>query len=83
MVIEERDEQKANAANPMDVMVFGMMTVRSKSKSVVYQLLNALSAIEVNVSGIVQEVRSAEMRRRASALVKTVMLGEGRMEKSC
>ena len=83
MVIEEMDEHLANAAYPMDVIVFGMMTVRSKSKSVVYQLLNALSAIEVNVSGIVQEVPSSERRRLASALVKAGILGEERIDKSC
>ena len=41
---------------------------------------NALSAIEVNVSGIVQEVPSSERRRRASALVKAGMLEEEERE---
>ena len=65
----------------MVVIVLGMMTVWSKSKfskSVVFQLQNALSAIEVNVSGIVQEVPSSERRRIASVLVKAGILGEGR-----
>jgi len=64
------------------VIVIGRMTVWSKSKTLVSVsklLLNASSAIEVNVSGIVQEVPSSERRRRASALVKAVILKEERM----
>jgi len=82
MVIEEMDEHPANASTPMDVIVFGMMTVWSKSKVELFRyFLNASTAIEVNVSGIVQEVPSSERRFLASDLVKAGILGEERMEK--
>ena len=64
------------------MIVIGRMTVWSKSKTLVSVsklLLNASSAIEVNVSGIVLEVLSSERRWIASKMVKTVILKEERM----
>ena len=70
-VIAERE----NARLPTDVIVFGMVTICISGNSP-FSLLKALSPIEVYVLGMVEEFPSSDRRRRASALVKTVILGE-------
>ena len=63
----------------MEVIESGMITVCRESNSP-SPLLNALSPTDVKVSGMVQDVPSSESKRRASALVKTVILEEVRKE---
>jgi len=62
------------------VIESGMITVCRELNSSSSMLSNAPSPTYVKVSGMVQEVPSSESKRRASALVKTVILEEVRKE---
>ena len=74
-----RAAQNQNALSPTEVIESGMITVcrEFNSRS---PLSNASSSTDVKLSGMVQEVPSSESKRRASALVKTVILEEERKE---
>ena len=72
-----RASQYQNALSPTEVIESGMTTVCRELNSL-YQLANASSPTDVKVSGMVQELPSSESKRRASALVKTVILEGGR-----
>ena len=77
-----RASQYQNALSPTEVIESGMITVCRELNELnsSASLLNAPSPTDVKVSGMVQEVPSSESKRRASALVKTVILEEERKE---
>ena len=75
-----------NALSPTEVIESGMITVCRELNELnsSASLLNAPSPTDVKVSGMVKEVPSSESKRRASALVKTVILEEkGRKGSAC